>query len=216
MGTHSQIWPSIISTSHLTFALFRFGGEGIFLQKCSDFIRSYPIFRSSDVLIFRMLYSFYAKKLVPMSRLRFHLKRALKKRLILKLKQHKFLSHHPQWRHTKHEEEEIARYLEATATSKVSPNFIHGTYLVNLGTDSPEHLKKSIDWLIYAQKMAGRLGIQGTIFHPGSHKGRGFEEALPQIVDSLKQVLAETPENVWLILETSAGAGGVLGGIFMN
>lgn len=122
-----------------------------------------------------------------------------------------FIAPPQQWMHTKHDDFEIERYKELATVSGIGPNFIHGTYLVNLGTDKPEHLKKSVDWLIYSQKMAGKLGISGTIFHPGSHKGRGFEEALPQITESLKQILAVTPDNVLLILETSAGAGGTIG-----
>ncbi len=122
-----------------------------------------------------------------------------------------FVSPPQQWFQTKHDEAEIARFVKAQKESGIGPNFIHGTYLINLGTDGAEHLQKSIDWLIYALNLAAKLEVQGIIFHLGSHKGKGFEAVLPQIVTALKQVLEKSPNNVQLILETSAGAGGNLG-----
>jgi deoxyribonuclease IV len=71
-------------------------------------------------------------------------------------------------------------------------------------------LAKSIDWLIYALSMADRLGVRGVIIHTGSHKGRGFDSILPQVVSSIKNILARTSGSL-LILETSAGGGGSIG-----
>lgn len=128
-----------------------------------------------------------------------------------------FVSPPQQWFQTKHDDAEIARFVDKQRESGIGPNFIHGTYLVNLGTDNPEHLQKSVDWLIYGLNLARKLEVQGLIFHLGSHKGRGFDTVLPQIVSSLKQVLEKTEltENnhnfPLLILETSAGAGGTIG-----
>jgi deoxyribonuclease-4 len=108
---------------------------------------------------------------------------------------------------------------------------------VNLGTEKPEHLQKSIDWLKYGLGMAEKLGIEGVIFHTGSHKGKGFNEVLPQVVNSIRKVLEKVPEvsevpdvskakpsdasdtfgtfgtshKPYLILETSAGGGGSIG-----
>lgn len=121
-----------------------------------------------------------------------------------------FISPPQQWFQTKHDDAEIARFVTAQKESGIGPNFIHGTYLVNLGTDSEDHLKKSIDWLIYGLNLATKLEIKGLIFHLGSHKGRGFDTVLPQIVKALKRVLDSTKETL-LILETSAGAGGNIG-----
>lgn len=130
-----------------------------------------------------------------------------------------FISPPQQWFQTKHHKEEIERYKLAQQDSGIGPNFIHGTYLVNLGTDKADHLKKSIEWLTYAMNLAGELGMQGVIFHPGSHKGRGFTTVLPQVVSAIKQVITHLTiaKNVILpnlILENSAGAGGNIGGKF--
>lgn len=103
-----------------------------------------------------------------------------------------FISPPRQWTQTEHDQAEVERYRQASVESKLSTNFIHGTYLVNLGTQNPEHLQKSIDWLVYALNYAAKLGIGGVIFHLGSHQGRGFEAVFTQIVESLKKILNES------------------------
>ena len=110
---------------------------------------------------------------------------------------------------------EIAQsFREKAAASDIHPTFLHGVYLVNLGTDIPENLKKGIDSLTNYMHVASAIGASGVVFHPGSHKGRGFEAVLPQTVDSLKQVLANSPDDVWLTVENMAGMGNHIGASF--
>lgn len=133
-----------------------------------------------------------------------------------------FISPPQQWFQTKHDAEEIERFRQKGQQSGIGPNFIHGTYLINLGTANPEHLQKSIDWLTYAMGMAAKLGVDGVIFHTGSHKGSGFDQILPQLTTSLKSILEKSPNHPNLpntpnlILETSAGAGGSIGRNFQE
>lgn len=122
-----------------------------------------------------------------------------------------FVSPPQQWAFTSHDAPEIERFRLKALETQIGPNFIHGTYLVNLGTENPVHLKKSIDWLIYGMKMAEKLGIQGLIFHTGSHKGKGLDGALDQIVGAIKEVMTHIESDTQLILETSAGGGGSIG-----
>ncbi len=125
-----------------------------------------------------------------------------------------FISPPQQWAQIQHQDEEIADYKQKLQQKEIELNFIHGTYLVNLATENPEHLQKSIDWLIYAQNMAGKLGVTGTIFHTGSHGGRGFEKVVGQVALALTKVLENSPQNISLILENSAGMGGSIGSKF--
>lgn len=122
-----------------------------------------------------------------------------------------FISPPRQWSQIDHPREEIESYLKKAQELNISPNFIHGTYLINLGTSNPEHLLRSIDWLIYSLKTADKLKSQGTIFHPGSHKGLGFNQVLKQIIESLIKILEATPQTTQLILENSVGNGGSIG-----
>ena len=126
-----------------------------------------------------------------------------------------FISPPRQWFQNKHSKEEIQEYKDTQNISGIGPNFIHGTYLINLAAESPDHLQKSIDWLIYAMNTAGEMGSAGVIFHLGSHKGVGFEKVLAQISSALKTIMSScSNSSSYLILENSAGAGGSIGSKF--
>lgn len=133
-----------------------------------------------------------------------------------------FISPPRQWSQTDHSQEEIERYVRKLKETGIWPNFIHGTYLINLGAKDPVHLQKSVDWLIYALNTAEFLQVEGVIFHLGSHKGAGFDSVLNQVVLALKEILQRSSrirnKNVriepLLILETAAGAGNVIGDKF--
>ena len=86
-----------------------------------------------------------------------------------------FISPPQQWGQTAHTEATIQKWLDKQNSTGIKPTVIHGIYLINLATDIPANLSKALSWLKYSQKMAGKLNILGTIFHLGSHKGRGFE-----------------------------------------
>lgn len=127
-----------------------------------------------------------------------------------------FISPPQQWAQIQHTGEEISQHRHKADQTGIGPNFIHGTYLVNLGTQNPEHLQKSIDWLIYAQHMADKLGVSGTIFHLGSHGGLGLEKVVGQITLAITKILEQSPEKPYLILENSAGMGGSIGSKFFD
>ena len=102
-------------------------------------------------------------------------------------------------------EAEIAEFIKAREESKISPVFFHGTYLVNLATENPQNLKLSIDSLVFYQNLAARIGAAGTIFHIGSHKGKGFQQAQKQVISAIKEILDKSPKDVDLIIENAAG-----------
>lgn len=121
-----------------------------------------------------------------------------------------FISPPQMWIQSKHSDEEVAAYKTKSKETGITQNFIHGAYLVNLATDKPENLEKSIKWLTWSQNTAYKLGIKGTIFHVGSGRERTFEQVVDQVVEAIKRILADSPE-VDLILENSAGAGNTVG-----
>ncbi len=118
------------------------------------------------------------------------------------------------WRRRTIREEECEAFRAGIAETGIEPVFLHGPYLINLATDSEEQLKKSTDALTGDLQLASAIGAQGVIFHVGSHKGAGFETRLPQMVKALKLVLKDTPDDVWIVLENSAGQGGSVGSKF--
>ena len=108
----------------------------------------------------------------------------------------------------------IEKYLDKKKKMGIGPHFFHGVYLVNLATDDPKYIKVSRDSLIFYQQLAGEIGAVGTIFHIGSHKGRGLRETINQIVAAINFVLDSSPKGIRLILENAAGHSGTVGSTF--
>ena len=119
-----------------------------------------------------------------------------------------------QWRRRIIRPDECAAFRAGMKETGIEPVFIHGVYLINLATEKPEQLDKSIEALVGDVQLASATGIRGVIFHVGSHKGAGFEQVLPQIAGALRKALDETPDDAWIILENSAGQGGSVGSKF--
>ncbi|MCH8921033.1 MAG: deoxyribonuclease IV [Chloroflexi bacterium] len=118
------------------------------------------------------------------------------------------------WRRKEYQPEEVEAYRAGAAEKGIGPAFIHGVYLVNLATDKEENLAKSLDALVHDMNVCHLLGVKGVIFHIGSHRGAGYEQVFSQVVESVRKIVDDTPEDTWLILENSAGMGGSIGSKF--
>ncbi|MFL2784571.1 MAG: deoxyribonuclease IV [Dehalococcoidia bacterium] len=117
------------------------------------------------------------------------------------------------WKFNQPKEEEVSLFKEKMDQTGIWPCYIHGSYLVNIGGD-PSQIEKSIESLTNNMSVAGKIGAEGVIFHGGSHKGKGFHNIVKQASECLKRVLDNSPENVWLCLENSAGMGSHIGSSF--
>ncbi|HEX5939702.1 MAG TPA: deoxyribonuclease IV, partial [Dehalococcoidia bacterium] len=115
------------------------------------------------------------------------------------------------WRKRKHTDEDIEVFKAGVKEHDLSPVFLHGIYLVNLGADNPEMLEKSIEALTWDMNLAGRIGAKGVIFHLGSHKGGGYDSVFDQVCEAITRILGSSPKGVSLTLENSAGTGGTIG-----
>ena len=93
-------------------------------------------------------------------------------------------------------------------THDVRPVFIHAKYLINLGSDKKELVKKSIQSLKFDFQVGEMINAKGVIVHLGSHLGRGFSTIQEQLVNSIKEILQDSPAGVELIIENSAGQKG--------
>ena len=111
-------------------------------------------------------------------------------------------------------EAEIEAFRQNMADTGMGPVFLHAIYLVNLGTNRPDVLEKGIDSLAAHLNLAGKLGADGLIFHPGSHGGVGFEGVLPQVADSIRKALDNAPDGPCLAVENMAGMGKHIGAKF--
>lgn len=127
-----------------------------------------------------------------------------------------FLTPPQQWRSSKVEPEAAEAFRERAKASSCGPVFVHGVYLINLATADETMLTRSTSSLKSALNSCSQLGIQGVIFHLGSHKGQGLDAVFAQICKACGDVLEATPDDVQLILENSAGAGGNIGSQFAD
>jgi len=88
--------------------------------------------------------------------------------------------------------------------------FTHAIYLVNLASDKPELIEKSLATLKYDMSFDGLVKGSGVIVHLGSHQGRGWEAVRNQVAAHVKEVIATSPKEATFLIENSAGQKGKL------
>jgi deoxyribonuclease IV len=122
------------------------------------------------------------------------------------------------WKPTQYADEVLYEYRVAQENSPVTATFCHATYLINLASDQPDLLARSVDCLAANLTAATGMGASGLVLHVGSHKGGGFADCLPQVVDALADALgrvpAGSPVTCPILLENAAGTGGTVGRSF--
>ena len=109
---------------------------------------------------------------------------------------------------------EVEKFRAESKRAGMGPTVVHGKYLCAIGSPDPELVEKSVVALTAELESADQLGALGVIFHPASHRGQGFDAALPQFTDAMKRVLDAVPGETLLMLETSAGSGDHIGSKF--
>ena len=67
-----------------------------------------------------------------------------------------FASSPRMWRFTQPKEDEILKFREKAEAAKISPVFIHGSYLITIGGD-PEMRQKSVELLTKTMNVAGQM-----------------------------------------------------------
>lgn len=114
------------------------------------------------------------------------------------------------WARRLYTQKEVDQFNLLVAKHDLNPVFIHALYLVNLGTDNPETLKKSYDSLLFDLKNGDLINAAGVVVHLGSHQGRGFSSIKDQLIDNIKSLLDNSKTTPFLI-ENSAYQQGKIG-----
>ena len=122
------------------------------------------------------------------------------------------------WKPSQYSDEVLAAYRAAQLEHpSVSSTFCHATYLINLASPDPELAAKSRACLTANLSTAEGMGAEGLVLHIGSHRGSGFETALPAVAEALVDSLDEVdtdPSGCPILLENAAGAGDTVGRSF--
>ncbi len=110
------------------------------------------------------------------------------------------------------EENEIAKFKKLWKNSDIKYIVSHDSYLINLCASNTELLNKSRKAFIDELQRCEILGISYLNFHPGSHTGRGEEDGLKVIAESINIAHEKTKGyKVSSMLELTAGQGTALG-----
>ena len=122
------------------------------------------------------------------------------------------------WKPSQYSDEVLAAYRAAQSDHpSVVATFCHATYLINLASPDPELAAKSRTCLTANLATADGMGADGLVLHIGSHRGSGFETALPAVAEALLGSLDEADadaEGCPILLENAAGAGDTVGRSF--
>jgi deoxyribonuclease IV len=114
------------------------------------------------------------------------------------------------WRKSDLANHDIDKLVSEQKKYGVSSIFTHAIYLVNLASDKPELIEKSMMTLEYDLAFDALVKGSGVIVHLGSHQGRGWENVRGQVAAEIKQLLADSPADSTLLIENSAGQNGKL------
>ena len=106
---------------------------------------------------------------------------------------------------------EVEAFRRELAEAEMDQVYLHAIYLINMGAKDPAQVEKGVQSLVNYMRLAAAIGAEGVIFHPGSHKGVGFEAVLPQVIASVSKVLESSPEGPYLAVENMAGMGQHIG-----
>jgi deoxyribonuclease IV len=110
-------------------------------------------------------------------------------------------------------EEECEAFGAAFADSAVQVAIAHDSYLINLASPDAALRGKSIECFVAELRRCEALGLTCLVSHPGNYMDER-ESGLARNADAITEALGRVPGRTVLCLETTAGAGTVLGASF--
>lgn len=104
-------------------------------------------------------------------------------------------------------EKDISNFKRKLAASKIDKFAIacHMPYLPNFSSPEKVPFQRSMVSLIEEVKRCSKLGIPYLVAHLGSHKGAGQRKGVETVVKAFKKAVAETSDDVTILLENNAG-----------
>lgn len=118
-----------------------------------------------------------------------------------------------QWREREVDETEITAFRDALGATTVTATAAHDSYLINLASPNPELRAKSLASFTAELRRCSALGLDYLVSHPGNFMD-DHDSGLARNADAITEALTAAPGTTLLLLETTAGAGTVLGRTF--
>lgn len=88
----------------------------------------------------------------------------------------------------------------------------HSLYLVNLATEKPDLITKSMVALAFDLKFDAHIHGNGVVVHVGSHQGNGWDVVRERVRNAIAQLVEEAPEGATFLIENAASQKGKIGG----
>ena len=112
--------------------------------------------------------------------------------------------------------DDVTSFKEKLVKSKIDrlATVAHMPYLPNLSSPEDDPFARSLNSLINEIKRCSRLGIPYIVAHLGSHKGTGDEKGIEKLVKAFTKAAKETPDDVTILLENTAGQKNSVGSNF--
>jgi len=126
-----------------------------------------------------------------------------------------FTSSPQQWKSKPITDEMVSDLAAAVAeTGLPGPLVSHDSYLINLAAPDEAKRAQSEEALARELGRCGQLGIPYVVSHIGAHVGQGCDEGVRIAAAGIQKILADSPANVTLLMETTAGQGSCLNAEF--
>jgi deoxyribonuclease-4 len=106
-----------------------------------------------------------------------------------------------------------AAFKAARAEHPVAAAVSHDSYLINLASPDPALRAKSLQAFMGELTRSEALGLDGIVSHPGNFMD-DHDAGIARNAEAITEALEKVPGRVMVFLETTAGAGTVLGRSF--
>jgi deoxyribonuclease IV len=107
-------------------------------------------------------------------------------------------------------EQNTDKLFSIIQNNSFGPVITHSLYLVNLASENPASVEKSIAGLQYDMAFDAHIKGSGIVVHLGSHQGRGWLAVREQVAFAIGQILSASPTEATFLIENSAGQNGKL------
>jgi deoxyribonuclease-4 len=117
------------------------------------------------------------------------------------------------WREPEITPEIAAAFQAARAEHPTAAAVSHDSYLINLASPDPALRAKSLQAFMGELTRSEALGLDGIVSHPGNFMDN-HDAGIARNAAAITEALERVPGRVMIFLETTAGAGTVLGRSF--
>ncbi|NIP31332.1 MAG: deoxyribonuclease IV [Candidatus Dadabacteria bacterium] len=105
----------------------------------------------------------------------------------------------------------INKFLDNCKTAKIKNYYVHTPYFINLASGKSELRKNSINLVREELERSNKLKVKYIMTHIGSSAGMDRDQAIDNVISSIKEILKNYKGETKLLLENTAGQGHTIG-----